>query len=169
MGDNVPAEWAEVMVKAGFTDGRYRTADVPSIEKLAAAARKITGLPGSPATYTVSNLIFNRNETSPEAVDAVRQALGLSIKRMQELLARRVGEEFRPHPSARLLSEQQKRIVNQVIAEFARGQEVRDEREQESKPTSQADVALAAQGSEASRSGREGAGRRKPRARRTDQ
>src|SRR5690625_1335710 len=118
---NTPADqWTEAIIRAGYTDPRYRE-DRPSFSRLAEAA----GL----HTTTVSRLVRGVGKPKPGVVEAVAAALGVDVRFVSEW-AQQVRSETRPYePPAEvnLLTRREQDAVTELIRAIAAREERTDE------------------------------------------
>lgn len=114
---NTPADqWTEAIIRAGYTDPRYRE-DRPSFSRLAEAA----GL----HTTTVSRLVRGVGKPKPGVVEAVAAALGVDVRFVSEW-AQQVRSETRPYePPAEvnLLTRREQDAVTELIRAIAAREE----------------------------------------------
>jgi DNA-binding transcriptional regulator YdaS (Cro superfamily) len=112
MARELPRWWAEALVGAGFVDPRYEH-DVPSISRLAEEA----GL----HTTTVSRMIFGRATASARNVEAVANALGLSVVKVSGWVdqARTVPSPYQVPDEVHLLTERQQKALTELIRSMA--------------------------------------------------
>lgn len=108
MSTEIREPWASAMVQAGLVDPRNGR---PSMSRLAEAAESHPS--------TISAMIAGRRRTSTDLLDRVAVALKMADQREEVYawagVAKENGTSFRPHPDADLLTDPERRIVNELI------------------------------------------------------
>src|SRR5699024_780425 len=118
---NTPADqWTEAIIRAGYTDPRYRE-DRPSFSRLAEAA----GL----HTTTVSRLVRGVGKPKPGVVEAVAAALGVDVRFVAEWVqqARTESRPYEPPAEVNLLTRREQDAVTELIRAIAAREERTDE------------------------------------------
>lgn len=124
--NEVPEPWRTRLVERDFTDPRYAD-DRPSIRRLGAAI----GVHPS----TISNAISGRTRASEETVARLVDALGADVA---DWLGRSRPREWMPPAEAALLTDRQRRAVEEIIKSMTERQEQRHGTPQEGTPTTHA-------------------------------
>lgn len=116
---DVPEQWAELLVQAGFVDPRNGR---PSMTKL--------GEESGVHPSTISALMYGDRAAKSDTVDAIANALAKGMRadspgdvryRVRKLMGVTPGdrEPFKPHPDADLLSPTERQTINDLIGMLA--------------------------------------------------
>lgn len=124
--NEVPEPWRTRLVERDFTDPRYAD-DRPSIRRLGAAI----GVHPS----TISNAISGRTRASEETVARLVDALGADVA---DWLGRSRPREWMPPAEAALLTDRQRKAVEEIIKSMTERQEQRHGTPQEGTPNTRA-------------------------------
>lgn len=110
---NTPAEqWTEAIIRAGYTDPRYKE-DRPSFSRLAEAA----GL----HTTTVSRLVNGVGTPKPGVVEAVAKALRVDVRFVAEWAhqVRTESKPYEPPAEVNLLTRREQDAITELIRSIA--------------------------------------------------
>lgn len=123
--NEVPEPWASRMVERGFSDPRY-TDDRPSMSKLGAHV----GI----HTSTISSAIHGRRRASAATVRALVDALGADVA---EWLGVQAASAWTPPAESSLLTDRQRRAVEEIIRAMAEHRQEVGDHDQRSAPKTQ--------------------------------
>lgn len=124
----VPEPWASRLIEKGYTDGRYAH-DVPSLSKLAGDI--------GVHTSTVSNAISGKRRAKADTVRRLAEVLGDDVA---VWLGTEHAGPWQPPAAASLLTDRQRRAIEELIYSMTERQEQRDD---DTAPTTRAEASSA--------------------------